>query len=219
MKTPLNEIKRMQRLAGILKEGMEDWGNEKDDYGNSEEDYSPEPSIEDFDYDQEAYEAAYQYWLKKKKGSSEVKEYKLGPKTDENIEAAIEKELEEKFGKYYFIRSRYGNDHDEFTKWKEEKAAEYGDYDARMALAGISNKQREDALEQIEDIMVSYIPKLGWKNGKFSTKSPAYKEMEAAIHDKLGIEKGLGLDDQNVLNNENGKSIMYMLIRKHWPRK
>jgi hypothetical protein len=74
MKKQLNEIKRIQQLAGIIKEGMEDWGSEKDDYGNSEEDYSPEPTIEDFDGDQEAYEAAYQYWLRKKKGSSEVNE-------------------------------------------------------------------------------------------------------------------------------------------------
>ena len=60
MKQPLNEqFIRMQKLAGIIpniiKENMDNWGNETDDYGRNERDYKPKPSLADFDYNKEEY--------------------------------------------------------------------------------------------------------------------------------------------------------------------
>jgi len=55
MKTQINEAKRMQRLAGLINEDIDNWGDEKDDYGRSERDYRPKPSLADFDYDEEEY--------------------------------------------------------------------------------------------------------------------------------------------------------------------
>jgi len=60
MKQPLNEqFTRMQKLAGIIpniiKENMDNWGNETDDRGGNERDYKPKPSLADFNYNKEEY--------------------------------------------------------------------------------------------------------------------------------------------------------------------
>ena len=60
MKPILNEqLTRMQKLAGIIpniiKENMDNWGNETDDYGRNERDYKPKPSLADFNYNKEEY--------------------------------------------------------------------------------------------------------------------------------------------------------------------
>ena len=148
-----------------------------------------------------------------------INEYKLGPETDQNLEDTLAKEIEEKFGKNYFLTDEYSDmaKYNEFKQWKEEKEEQYGN-DARMAIAGISNNQRDAALPQIEDIMVAAIPTLDWKKGKFSKDTPEYKKMEADIHNKLGMEKGSGLNGLNVLDNYYGSGIMFKLVRKHFPQ-
>jgi hypothetical protein len=60
MKPILNEqLTRIRKLAGIIpniiKENMDNWGNETDDYGRNERDYKPKPSLADFDYNKEEY--------------------------------------------------------------------------------------------------------------------------------------------------------------------
>ena len=140
--------------------------------------------------------------------------------TDQNLADTLAKEVEEKFGKNYFLTNHLVNNAKfrEFQQWKDEKIKQHG-YEAQRALTQISVNQRDAALPQIEDIMVAAIPTLGWKKGKFSKDTPEYKKMEADIHNKLEMEKGSGLDDLNVLDNYYGSGIMGELIKKHFKNK
>jgi predicted ATP-binding protein involved in virulence len=139
---------------------------------------------------------------------------------DQDLVDTLAKEVEEKFGKNYFLTNHLVNTAKfrEFNQWEDEKIKQYG-YKAKLALTQISVNQRDAALPQIEDIMVAAIPTLGWKKGKFSKDTPEYKKMEADIHDKLEMEKGSGLDNLNVLDNYYGSGIMGELIKKHFKNK
>ena len=74
----INEAKRWQQLAGLLKEEIDtsNWGKETADDGTSEEDFKFKPSLADFDYDEEEYKKYMaQHFPNDKLDLDEVEEY------------------------------------------------------------------------------------------------------------------------------------------------
>ena len=153
-----------------------------------------------------------------------LKEGSLGPQTDQNLVDTLAKELEDNFGKFYFMSDTVepNETKKKFQAWEQEKGQQHGEYEVERALTQISMKQQDDAWPQVEDILAAAIPKLGWKKGRFSLDTPEYKQMEADIHDKLGMEKGSGLSYYEVLSNEDRgvqHPLMLRALLKYFPRK
>jgi hypothetical protein len=100
---------------------------------------------------------------------------------NEELKDTLRKELEQKFGKDYFLKN--GGLESDYEQWQNEKMQEHG-YDAKNILSSISLEQTNSALEQVENIIASALSKMQKKD----PKSPEYKKMEADVDSKLGLK-------------------------------